>query len=139
MRFVAETEEDAEEPLSEREANAKRVRVSMTAPSSYSKAPAENSWTDPKLQKKLGPIMKHHRPISALGTPVVLIDESLARVAEDCDAIQPTERDCRFAETVSTRMSEAFDSETERMEAMQQLLKDEYGLPFVRANTTRGT
>lgn len=139
MRFVAESEEDAEEPLSEREANAKRVRVSMTAPSSYSKAPAENSWTDPKLRKKLGPIMKHHRPSSALGTPVALMDESLARVAEDCDAIQPTERDCRFAETVSTRMSEAFDSETERMEAMQQLLKDEYGLPFVRANTTRGT
>ena len=137
MRFVAEAE-DAEEPLSERQANVKQVRNSMKAPSSYSKAVGENSWTDPKVRMKLGPIMKHHRPSLALGTPVPLMDEILARVAEDCEAIQPTDRDCRFAETVSTTMSEAFPSEHERMVAMQQLLQDEYGYPFVRAVTTRG-
>ena len=127
------------EALDDRERNASRLQKGMPAASSYSRADAtDDSWMSSRMQRKLGGTLLHHRPASALGTPVALMDPILAQVAEDCEKAQPTAADCRFAAQVATDMSEGYRDEDARVEVMQRLLLEEYGQSFIRMSISKG-
>jgi hypothetical protein len=90
------------------------------------------------MQRKLGGTMLHHRPASALGAPVALMDPILAQVAEDCEKAVPIAADCRFAAKVAVHMSEGYRDENSRVDAIHGLLRDEYGQVFHRVTIERG-
>ena len=90
------------------------------------------------MERKLGGTMLHHRPASALGTPVALMDPILAQVAEDCERSDPSAADCRFAALVANSMSEGYVDEKARVAEFHRLMHEEYKEQFTRICMERG-